>query len=231
VKFLIRVDDIGMTPEETSMPPGKKWDHGLKLAQKFDAAMQGVPWMAACVPAMIDEDGIAWLQQSPHISVALHGWDHCEEGGCRNEFEGLSVDDCRLKICKGQSRIGPAPFFVPPWNAYTPNFVEGAWHEGVRHIFGAPVEWATPPSPVELERGVKFWPAWNCLYGSLAWQQSPEGCGPIMKMLPSLLGETGRAVITLHITWLAARDPEFVHVREFSKLIDGSAMSASEFVS
>jgi hypothetical protein len=228
MKFLIRVDDIGMTPEESPMPPGKNRDHGLELAKKFNDAMQGVPWLAAVVPAMLDEDGVAWLKQAKGVDVALHGWDHCEADGCRNEFENLSIDSCRWKISNGQLRVGPTPYFVPPWNAYTPNFIEAAWHEGIRHIFAAPVQWETPPSPVELARGVKLWPAWSSLYGSLAWTQ---GCKPILNTLPDLLGKKGKAVLTLHITWISARDPEFVSVRTFARMIAQHAISAQEFTS
>lgn len=230
MKFLIRVDDIGMRPEEAPIPPGKKWDHGLKMAMEFDDALDGLPWMAACVPMLCDEDGIARIRSRHNITVALHGWDHCEVMGARNEFEGLSVDACREKIDKSQKHIGPTKFFVPPWNAYTSNFVEAAWHEGIRHVFVAPEEWPTPPSPVNMGKGVKFWPAWFPLYGALGWRQSNESCDRILSTIPSLLDHPGRAVLTLHITWEAARDPKFKHVQDLAKMIKDHIVTAEEFV-
>lgn len=230
MKFLIRTDDIGMRPEESPIPPGKKWDHGLRLAQAFDAALDGLPWLAACVPMLCDDAGVEWIRGRKNITVALHGFDHCEVAGARNEFEGLSVDACREKLDKSQKRVGPTPYFVPPWNAFTEASVEAMWHEGIRHVFGAPTTWPTPPSPVDLARGVRFWPAWWTLYGACGWQQSEESCRRILDTVPALLDIPGRAVLTLHITWEAARDPEFKHVAELAAMIKDHVISAEEFV-
>lgn len=229
MKIMLRVDDFGWTSEEAENPPMKKRDVGLRLAQRFHAALDGIPYLAAVIPAEVDVEGKKWLESRPKgMSVALHGWNHSDPTGDRNEFQGMSADQVRARIALGRTILGSTPFLVPPFNGLDPAHIESMWHEGIRYIFGREQEWPTPPSPVELAKGVKFIPAWTRLYGSLGWIQGAAKAR-LLDEIYDLYDQPGLAVMTLHLPWMAARDPEFKHVRSLNPYA-GHFIAPEEFV-
>lgn len=230
MKILIRVDDFGWTSEESDNPPLKKTDAGLRIARKFHDALDGIPYLAAVIPAVLDVVGREWLLSKPKgLTVALHGWSHREPNpGDRHEFEGMSQDEVRGRICSGQGVCGPTPYYVPPFNGLDHAHVPALWHEGIRYIFGREQEWGTPPSPVELANGVKFIPAWARLYGALGWKQGSAE-KRLLDVLYDIYDLPGFAVMTLHLPWEHARDPEFKHTRVLQEF-KGHFISADDFV-
>lgn len=229
MKFLLRVDDFGWTDEESEAPPLKKRDIGLRLAQKFHAALDGIPYLAGVIPSEVDDRGIDWLMSCPDgLSVALHGWNH-SPGKERHEFHGLSPDSIRELISRGQKKIGPTPYFIPPFNSFAHAHAAPMWHEGIRYVFGRDQAWASPPSPYELEMGVMFIPAWARLYGALGWKQG-SASNRVLDELYVLFPDPGIAVLTLHLPWEAARDPEFKHTKTLARVWREHFVSAEEFV-
>lgn len=227
--LLLRVDDVGFTPEESDTVSGKRHDVGLSLAKRFYASLQGVPFLAACVPDSIDDVGVGWLKSRPKgLSVALHGYRHATMIQ-RNEFLNAGDFTIREKISAAQKRIGPTKFYVPPHNVIDAEHVEPLWHEGIRYIFGREEEWPTPPSPREMAKGVRFYPAWARLYGATAWTQG-AATEPILDALPKVENAEGKAVITLHVTWQAAKDPDFLSVRVMAQRYGHLFISPEEFV-
>lgn len=216
MKFAIRVDDFGWKPTKE----GKERDLGLQEARRFHECFAGFPYLGAVIPADADEEGRAWIATKPAgLTVALHGWDHSTPGGARNEFEGFSIDAMREKLEAGQKRVGPTPHFVPPFNSISPGLAEACFHEGVRYIWGAPVRWDTPPSPIELDKGVRFLPSWDRFYAATRWQQGDQA--PLLAQLSGNWWKSapGLACITLHITWELARDHQLRGVRELVSLV------------
>lgn len=229
--ILIRVDDFGWTSQETETPPIKQTDVDLEIAQRFHEAMSGVPYLAGVIPACVTPRGMDWLRKVDGLAVALHGWDHgSTRPQERDEFSQMSAQEIRTAIDRGQKLIGPTQFFIPPYNAMPANLAEAAWHEGIRYIFGRESEWPAPPQPHQIGR-VWFCPAWAPLYGASRWQQgAAQHADGLVGWLKSWGWRHAPAVLTLHITWEHARDPEFNGVRELAKLLDGHAVTAAEFV-
>lgn len=217
MKFAIRVDDLGWTHvPRRDEPNRKKRDIYFAAASEFHEAMGGFPYLGAVIPSETDDLALSWLKKAREggLTVALHGWDHSMREGARNEFEGLSMPTIRELLDRGQKLVGPTPHLVPPFNATVPQLAEACFHEGVKYIWGGPVKWATPPSPVELDKGVRLIPAWDRLYSATRWQQGEQP--PILAQLAGNWWEKapGLAVITLHLPWEFARDPRLLGVRE-----------------
>jgi hypothetical protein len=229
MKIAIRCDDIGWTDKAAEPMPMKQRDVGFELAQRFHAAMGGVPYLGAIIPSMADGEAVEWLQSKPAGLVpALHGWDHRMREGERSEFAGLSVVAMRDLLDNGRAVIGRTRHLVPPFNAMAPGLAEACFHEGVKYVWGGPVEWPTPPSPLELEQGTLLIPAWARIYGATNWPQGT--CRPLLETCePSFLDLPGLAVLTLHITWEAARDPDFRGIARLAGRIGPWTISPDEF--
>ena len=229
MRFMIRCDDLGLTPESAETPSGKARDKGLGLARRFHAAMQGVPFLGATIPGEVDAEGVEWIRSRPAgLTVALHGYRHATLVQ-RNEFLNESSAFIREKIAEAQRRIGPTKFYVPPHNQIDAEHIEPLWHEGIRYVFGREQEWPTPPSPVEMARGVMFYPAWSTLYGATAWTQG-SATEPLLDVLPKIEHAEGKAVMTLHLPWQSAKDPDFLSVRVMAARYGHMFVSAEEFV-
>lgn len=234
MKILIRVDDFGMTPQAGLGPlyGGRLPDVGLALAQGFHAAMGGLPYMAAVVPAAVDAGGLAWLRGKPAgLTIALHGWDHRDAGG-RDEFNESNEDGIRKCLDAGRRKLGPTPYFVPPFNAVSDTLFRACYHEGIRYVFGGPVDWPTPPNPMEKAMGVKYIPAWARLYGATRWVQAPGNQVLCTELNMELVRVYSFAVLTLHLPWEFARDPELFGVRDVARRLREffDVLSADDFV-
>lgn len=229
MKLMIRVDDVAMSPREAAQVPDKLPDTGCEIVRRFHAAMGGLPYLAAVVPAMLDEAGGDWIRsRPPGMTVALHGWDHTRRGTVANEFHGLTVEEMRNKIADGYKIVGGCKWFVPPFNACEEGLFEACFHEGIRFVCGSPSKWPTPPQPWGVYREVTFVPAWAPLYGATAWSQ---GGGPVLlKEIARYINEPGVAVLTLHgPTWEFAKDQDFVGVRALVKAVGANVISPEEF--
>ena len=230
MRCVIRVDDAGWTHEESARPPIKKPDPGLRLAQRFHAAMGGLPYLAGVIGAAIDEDGAAWLATKPTgLIPAVHGWDHgAKKPAERDEFYGKVGAEVRDRIAATRRVIGPTPHLIPPYNAASDELLVPAWHEGIRYVWGQESAWPTPPQP--YRRGpMWFVPAWAPLYGGSTFRQ---GAAPsILDTVESgVLDLPGTAVATLHIPWEAARHPDFDGVKRLVERLHSHALHPDEFV-
>jgi hypothetical protein len=230
VNFMIRVDDLGWTPD-------KEPDAGLDLAKRFHEAMAGLPYLGGIIPAMLDDDALAWLSSKPAgLTIALHGWDHSRVDGVDSEFRGKDLDECREMLYRGQKRMdGPHFHLIPPFNSVEPDLPEACYLEAIRYIWGGgrhdrkePSMWATPPQPYPLGR-VTFVPSWIPTYAATLWRMSEE-CPPLTEKLPRLLDRLGKAVITLHITWESARCDDLEGVRWLVDQIKDRVISPDEFL-
>lgn len=231
MKFCIRVDDIGLSNREADTVPDKLPDTGCEIAKRFHAAMSGLPYVAAVVPAALDEEGGNWIRsRPPGMTVALHGWDHSTRAGVADEFHGMSVKEMRERIDWGQKKIGPVRHYCPPFNGDEKGLYEACYHEGIRYIWGMPSRWPTPPQPWQVYRELLFIPAWRDLYGATGWKQGKDGVPPLLSTLPDYMKRDGVAVLTLHIGWQAAKNPDFSGVAAMADLIRGNVISPEDFV-
>lgn len=232
MKFLLRVDDVGWTGEE-DVYPLKKPDRKGVVMRRFHEALDGVPYLAAVIPNCIDLTSATWIKEKAvktGMTVALHGYSHKEpKPGDRHEFEGFPNEKVREAICAGQRIIGPTTYYVAPFNSFASSHIESMWHEGIRYIFGREQDWPTPPSPSELAMGVKFIPAWSRIYGALGWVQG-SAKKRILDEIDELADQPGIAVMTLHLPWSVARDPEFKHERSLSKNFKKLFITPEKFV-
>lgn len=234
----IRVDDIGWTATEAANPPMKQPDTGLRLAQRFHEAMQGRPYLAAIIPAAVDDEGLEWLRSHPQgLIPALHGWDHSVSNGVRNEFHGLSQNDMRVAIDRGRKRLDlDVVHFVPPFNGCEPELAEACVFEGVKYIWGgashkepAPSGWATQPPPYPWGR-VTFVPSWRRAYGATRWKMSDDDV-PLVSIADELVQMPGRVLVTMHIPWEMAKGGEdFSGVRELVELIGELVVTPEEWL-
>lgn len=224
-KIMVRVDDIGWTDEVLNYPI-KKPDAGLRIAQQFHHAMGGLPYLAGVIPACVDHEGLTWLRTKPSgMTIALHGWDHgADRVDERDEFSARSVDEIRDRIDRGQKLIGPTEHLIPPYNAVPEVLCRAVWHEGIRYVW------------VGAEYGT-WWRINNInvigsdafLCGATRWQQGIRD--PIVNVsIQNVLRESSRwAVLTLHLPWEWARDPEFNGVRELVAILTDHIISPVDY--
>ena len=232
MKFCIRVDDFGWTSSGTKDP-------GLEMAQKYHAAMQGLPYLAAVIPSCVDGKGLAWLRSCPDaLTVAMHGFNHELSGSkVASEFHDSNRAECRLRIALGKRALQnvPVAHMVLPFNAYEPDLAEACYLEGLHFIWGGsshcerePSRWPVPPPPYPLGR-VTFVPSWEPTYAATLWRMKPTD-RPLEETLPALLDQPGKAIITLHITWEAAKCEDFKGVRWLVDLIRDRIISSEEYL-
>lgn len=229
MRFCVRVDDVGWTPEKTA-------DAGLQIAQRFHDAMCGLPYLTGIIPARVDDEGLAWLKSNPQgMTIALHGFEHDskEEGG--SEFAKLSQRECRDRLWWG-SKIGSTEHLILPYNRYQPELTEACYLEGIKYIWGGanhdavyPSRWPTPPPPYPLGR-VSFVPSWAMAYGATLWKIGVDDV-PLKVSLPTIIDLPGKAVLTLHITWEAARSATFDGVKWLVDYLGDRIISAEEYLS
>jgi hypothetical protein len=224
MQFVIRCDDFGFLP---STP--KQSDVGLRLARRFHEALSGLPYLAGIIPAFVDSGGLTWLSSKPAgLTIALHGWDHSRVDGVDSEFRGKSLEECREMLYRGQKLLnGPHAHLIPPFNGMEPDLPEACYLEGIKYIWGAPSSWPTPPQPHGIGR-ITFVPSWKPLYAATLWQIGRDD-SPLNGILPSLLGQPGKAVITLHVTWEAAKCQNFEGVCWLVDLIGDRVISPDEY--
>lgn len=233
MKFVIRVDDLGILPDKTQ-------DKGLSCAQRFHDTMRGLPYLGAVIPRFVDTDGSVWLKSKPEgLTVALHGWRHRKVDDVASEYRGMDLDRMRIYIQRGRDIFRSAGHevvhTVPPFNAVEPDFADACYHEGIRYIWGAanhstttPSKWSVPPAPYPLGR-VTFIPSWLPTYGATKWRMSAED-RPLNETLPHIKIREGIAVLTLHITWEASKSATFDGVRWLVDTIGDRVISVDEFL-
>ncbi len=235
MKFCLRIDDYGFTPMASdSSGPLKTADRGLMIAQRCHAALRGIPYLAAVIPSCLDQDGLAWLQAQPEgMTLALHGFSHEPF-----EFHGLTLHKCRERIGRGMAALKgiPVAHMVLPFNRYEPELAEACYLEGIRHIWGGgshdestPSAWPTPPQPYPLGR-LTFVPSWKPLYAATIWRMGPEG-EPLQDILPRMLDlpDHVKALITLHVTWEAAKCEDFRGVRWLADTIGDRVIGPDQY--
>lgn len=240
--IVIRLDDVGWSATPIDPPPMKAPDVGLDLAQRFHRAMNGAPYLAGLIPATIRHDNAAqaWLASKPQgMTLALHGYSHEPVGTVRNEFHGMSVAQCRERLAMGRELLRihcgtVVEHLIPPFNGLSEEMGEACALEGIKYVWGganhndpAPSEWGYPPPPYPWGR-VTFVPSWRLLYGATRWRMSPRDM-PLLDYLREHRSKLGRCVITLHITWEAAKDPDFDGVRELVDLIGPHIACPAEY--
>jgi hypothetical protein len=226
MNYCIRVDDIGWTTEK--LP-----DKGLGLAQRFHAAMQGLPYLGGIIPACLDAEGLAWLASKPiGLTIAQHGYDHRKVDGVASEFRGLNLTGCRERINRGwrlfRDNRTSTEHMIPPFNAIEPDFPQACALEGIKCIWGEPSTWPTPPQPYSIGP-IMFVPSWMPLYAATMWRMAAE-TAPLTETLPQTLSMPGRAVITLHITWEASKSESFNGMRWLVDQIKDRVISPNEFL-
>jgi hypothetical protein len=226
LNFCIRVDDFGYLPGTP-----KPVDKGLQLAQRFHEVMSGLPYIAGVIPACLDADGLKWLATRPiGLQIALHGWDHRMVDGVDSEFRGLDGRGCRDRIASGQQVLNGigclTEHFIPPFNAIEPLLPEACYFEGIRYIWGAPSDWPTPPQPHPMG-SLMFVPSWKPLYAASLWQIGNDD-RPLSGALQQIFDLPGKAVITLHITWEAAKCADFRGLLWLIDLIGDRVISPAE---
>lgn len=226
MKFVIRVDDLGWTGREHGGL--KEEDPDLDRARQFHEAL-GLPYLGAVIASIPSPVGRRWLRSAQGLTVAIHGWDHGRGRPKADEFDGLTLNQMRDRIADAQHAVGPSPHFVPPFNACPEILPEAAWLEGVRFIWGAPSSWPTPPEPTSL-RSVRFIPAWAPLYGASRWCQSLDCKDPLVVAVQPWLDMPGLAVLTLHLTWEFARDPELAGLRHLAGIVRSRVISPADFI-
>jgi peptidoglycan/xylan/chitin deacetylase (PgdA/CDA1 family) len=232
MQFTVRVDDIGWIQNRIA-------DRGLLLAQRFHASMRGLPYLAAVIPEVVDHDGLVWLRSKPEgMTIALHGFDHHPTGnGVASEFHECDLDACRQRIAWGLNSLKgiEVRHMVLPFNAYAPPLSEACYLTGIMYIWGGglhdvtvPSAWLTPPQPYSLGR-VGFVPSWAPTYAATLWRMGADDI-PLRETLPRILDLPGRAVLTLHITWEAAKSDDFRGVNWLVEQIRDRVISAQEYL-
>src|SRR5512139_613984 len=235
LRVCLRVDDYGWSTEEIpGAGPLKQSDVGLELAQRFHAALQGLPYLGAVIPASIDDAGRGWLLSAPAgLTVAQHGTTHAlSHHGVAHEYHDCeTLSDVRHRIAEGRRMLGVpgVTHFVPPFNAVGAELPEALYLEGHRVLWGAPSEWPTPPQPYSRGR-MLFVPAWLPLYGATRWRMRAED-RPLLDVWPEVRSLPGRACLTLHLPWEAAHDAErFDGVRRLVALLGEHVISPQEYL-
>lgn len=230
--FAIRVDDYGFTATETAHPPRKTRDVGLACARRFHAAMGGLPYLAGIIAAEVDADGGAWLASKPEgLTTAIHGFHHSyNETPGVSEFAGKTIAQTRDIIEHCRRIIGPTPHLIAPFNKTPRSLLDACGFEKVPWVWAEPSSWPTPPSPHYEENGVWYIPAWARLYGAAGWAQGAS-TRALVDEARALRGVEGVAVLTLHLPWELARDPEFDAVKRLADAVADSVVSPDEFVS
>lgn len=227
---MIRVDDVGWTPASTSEPPIKVPDRGLYLARRFNRAMDGVPWLAGVIPSALDDDGRKWLAQRPgNVTVAMHGVTHRRVDGVDSEFRGMDYHRCKIELLEGLVELGvKTQHFIPPFNAIEPHLIEALVDTGFRSVWGQFEAIPRPPRPMD---GLTFVPSLYELYSATLVSMG-HGQLPLLDVLPFVMSRPGYAVITLHITWEAARcdTEDFEGVRELVKLARSHVVSPEDYL-
>lgn len=230
--FTVRVDDIGWIRNRFADP-------GLILAQRFHESMRGLPYLAAVIPEALDRPGLRWLQSKPEgMTIALHGFNHQPtENGVASEFHECDLDACRQRIGWGLNALRDIKLrhMVLPFNAYTPPLAEACYLAGITHIWGGglhdvtiPSNWPTPPQPYSLGR-VGFVPSWAPTYAATLWRMGSDDI-PLHETLPRIMDLPGKAVMTLHITWEAAKSDDFRGVTWLVEQIRDRAITAQEYL-
>lgn len=236
MKFVVRVDDCGWTPD-------KRPDAGLKYFREwFHACNLDVapyPVVLAFIPATMtvadldDLGGILRACDSPgHVPrLAVHGWDH--EKGAIVEAEkmahGLScLEHAAARDC---FTVRHERIYVPPFNAYTKKTLLD-WSRatsGTNSLFlggfrddSQSVDYG--PDPVIVRKNVIHVPAVFKLYA-----RAPalvEQLGKIVE--PEIVDDVEPApvVLTLHITW---DDKYFAALGELFHLIGPSIVPPESF--
>jgi peptidoglycan/xylan/chitin deacetylase (PgdA/CDA1 family) len=192
--------------------------------------MSGFPYLAAVVPAELDDDGRQWLASNPEgMTIAMHGVTHRRmPPGADSEFAGRGREECFDMIESGKRMLGVMTnHFVAPFNYY------GEHLHAVLCENDICVHWTGPtvadvPSPPEDNGDYVAVPAWRPLYGALLW---PSGTyeRPLCEAMPELMEMQGRAVLTLHLTWEAARGEEFEGVRWLVERYGDRVISLEEY--
>lgn len=230
MKFVIRADDIGWTPRPAAEPPLKEPDSGLELARRFHEAMGGLPWLAGVIPSTLDSDGKKWLASAPAgVTVAMHGVTHRRVGGVDSEFRGMSYERCRVNLLEGLVELGvKTTHFIPPFNAIEPDLPEALFDCGFRTVWGQYESIPRRPRPLE---SLTFVPSLYELY-SATLASMGHGQLPILDRLPFMLKQDGYAVITLHITWEAARGggTDFEGVRELVGMVRNHVVTPDQYL-
>lgn len=226
--FTIRVDDVGWTATPADEAPLKLPDASLELARRFHAALGGLPWLAAVIPATLDRDGAKWLRDNRgDIELAIHGWDHRRVDGLDSEFRGIPEERCRAMLRHGLEVVeAPVRHFVPPFNALEPELASALPKEGFEVLWGGISD--APEVPFTAH-GMAYIPAWRRLYGATRRRMSGSA-PPLIGEIPPILDAPGFAVITLHLTWEAAAFDGFAGVRELAGLIRHNTVSSSKYL-
>ena len=98
LKFVLRIDDIGWMPEH-------KRDEGLLLAQELHRTLNGLPYVAAVIPTMLDSKGHDWLNSNPEaMTIAVHGLTHGEV-----EFRNLSESLMNFRVAEARKILISVP--------------------------------------------------------------------------------------------------------------------------
>ena len=228
MQLCLRADDLGWSPHNED-----KIDRGLELAQRCHALLQGLPYLAAVIPAAVDDAGLAWLQSGPEgMRVAMHGLDHSPV-----EFRGLTIEACRERICEARRALAGVPIedMVLPNNQYEWGLGIACNHEGIRNVWGGghhtrtgPSGWPTPPEPYPLEE-IVFVPSWKPTYAAVTgWMR--DDIPPLRETLPALLELPGKAVLTIHITWEAGLNRDLDGIRWLADEVGPYLIPAAEYL-
>ncbi len=232
MRLVIRVDDVGWTQEAAEERPLKKVDVGLKLAQRFHAALGGLPWLAGVIPSALDDDGYKWLLSGPAgLTVAMHGVTHRKSQGVDSEFRGMTTKQCESLLTEGVERLGlPTSHFIPPFNALEPELTKALKVTGFKTVWGQYEHGMSPPRPMD---GLTFVPSYFPLYSATL---APMGADqpPILSQFErgGLLRGPGFAVVTLHLPWEAAKcdADDFEGVRELARVAGKLVVSPDDYL-
>jgi hypothetical protein len=225
MRVCVRVDDFGLRPHTGET------DCGLALARKFHKAMRGTPYLAGIIPARLDDAGRTWLISKPSgMTVAMHGIAHEKVSPqAESEFAFRARRECSSMVRLGKTLLGvPTRYFIAPFNHY------GDHLHGVLAENGIDAHWVGPtserfPRPMQQTSGYSLIFAWKPLYGCLLWPSGSPNAA-LCESLPALMGLEGKAVLTLHSTWEAARGERFEGIEWLVERYRDSVMSPEEFL-
>jgi hypothetical protein len=223
VKLVLRVDDVGWNPDKSA-------DRGLRFAQKFHEAMNGIPFLAAVIPACLDDDGRSWLRSGPAgVTVAMHGYKHLPaREGEPSEFYTLTYRQCLQAIREAKKELSiKTRHFVAPWNHYTDELHDALAIEGFDSRWTGPENGGNPPGLY----GGSFIniPCWRTLSGAFRWKMGPEDQA-LLDVIPGVSDRPGKAVACLHITWEGCKGEDFRGVREFVQKFSECVITPDEYL-
>jgi len=190
--------------------------------------MRGFPYLAGIVPGWLNHQARLWLRSWPAgMTPAVHGWKHLPSAnGVESEFHDFDYRYCRRLVRKAKLVLGVLVVdFIPPWNVQPELLAMACCDEGLKRVWGSPLQELTPPALTEYGWRIAAWLPGYC---ATAWRMS-EDRPSLLEVLESMQGDQVLP-ITLHVTWEASFSPAFGGVRLFVDKFGPCLISPDEYM-